>query len=275
MTRIERFARRHPAGTAAMAGLALLALPATLLPRPVRHPAGDGDRVRAAASVSAAAQDGSGARALVTAVRGANPVLCDLVSASVGNGWGWGSGDDEDAPSLARRGEPSHAALDWLSRDVSSPAEVAVLREGLADADACVRRVSARLLGRGRTQAGTDALLDALRSGDATRRDAAIFGIAFTDDARAVAPLVSMLDDGDAEVRGGAAWALGHLEKKEATPALARVLRDREARVRRAAARALGRLEDPAAVPALAQLLGGDPDPTVRRAAAWALGKIE
>jgi hypothetical protein len=273
MTRIERFARRHPAGTAAMAGLALLALPATLLPRPARDPGGV-DEHRPAA-VAEAAQDGSGARALLAAVRGANPVLCDLVSASVGTGWGWGSGDDEDAPSLARRTEQSHAALDWLSRDVSSDAVVAVLRDGLADPDACVRRVSARLLGRGRTQAGTDALLEALRSGDASRREAAILGIASTDDARAVAPLVAMLDDGDAEVRGGAAWALGHLEKKEATPALTRVLRDREPRVRRSAARALGRLEDSAAVPALAQLLGSDPDPGVRRAAAWALGKIE
>jgi HEAT repeat protein len=273
MTRIERFARRHPAGTAAMAGLALLVLPATLLPRPARHPAGDGDASRPAGE-AAAAQDGSGARALLAAVRGANPTLCELASAAVGNGWGWESSDDEDAPSLARGAADSRAALDWLARDAASEAEVAVLRDGLADPDACVRRVSARLLGRGHTQAGTDALLAALASGDPARREAAILGLGYAGDARAVAPLTALLGDADAEVRGGAAWALGHVGSRQATPALSRLTADREPRVRRAAARALGRLEDESAVPTLAQLLGADPDPTVRRAAAWALGKM-
>ena len=274
MNRLERFARRHPAGTAAMAGLALLALPATLLPRPARHAGGDGEGL-APAAVAAAAQDGEGARALLAAVRGANPVLCELATAAVGNGWPWGSGDDDDAPSLARRTGESRAALDWVGRRVDNAGDVAVLRGGLADPDACVRRVSARLLGRGRTQAGVDALLEALRSGDPARREAAILGLGYTESERAVGPLTALLDDGDPEVRGGAAWALGHVGRREATPALARLVRDREPRVRRAAARALGRLEDAAAVPALAQLLASDSDPTVRRAAAWALGKID
>lgn len=272
MTRLERFARRHPAGTAAMAGFALLALPATLLPRSAPRSAGDGI---APAAVAAAAQEGEGARALLAAVRGANPTLCELATSAVGNGWGRGAGDDDDAPSLARSTGDTRAALEWLGQRVDSAGDVAVLSGGLADADACVRRVSARLLGRGQTQAGVDALLEALRSGDAARRDAAILGLGYSEDARAVAPLAALLDDGDPEVRGGAAWALGLVGHKEATPALSRLVRDREPRVRRAAARALGRLEDAAAVPALATLLASDPDATVRRAAAWALGKIE
>ncbi|HEX6745809.1 MAG TPA: HEAT repeat domain-containing protein [Longimicrobium sp.] len=274
MTRIERFARRHPAGTAAMAGLALLALPATLLSRTSRHAEGDGDGPRLAVEITRAQQEG-GARSLLAAVRGANPTLCELATAAVGNGWPWGSGDADDAPALGQRTDETRRALDWLAAHVGSPAEVAVLRDGLADPDACVRRVSARLLGRGRTQAGVDALLEALRSNEPARRDAAILGIGYTDDPRAVAPLTSLLGDRDPEVRGGAAWALGHVGSRDATPALTRLVGDGEPRVRRSAARALGRLEDANAIPALAQLLSRDPDPTVRRAAAWALGKIE
>jgi len=274
MNTITRFARRHPTGAAAMAGLALFALPATLLPRSPRQSAGRGDAVPAVATAAAAADSGS-ARALLASVRGANPTLCALASAAVGNGWPWGSGDEEDAPALARSGDDVRSALSWLSDGIDSPSVIAELRGGLGDPDACVRRISALLLGRGRTQAGADALLEALTSGDPARRDAAILGIAHTEERRAVAPLVGMLTDRDPEVRGGAAWALGHLESREATPALSRLTGDGEPRVRRAAARALGRLEEPAAIPALTQLLARDPDAGVRRAAAWALGKIE
>jgi len=271
MTTIERFARRHPAGTAARAGLALLLLPATLLPR--------GSRPSTAAPASAnaserPAQEG-GARMVLAAARGTSPTMCTLAAQSLGNGWGWGMGDDEDAPVLARAGEDVRSALGWLGSTQATAADVAALRDGLGDPDACVRRVSARLLAREHVPGGADALLEALRSSDATRRDAAIVGLGYSGDKRAVGPLSALLGDADPEVRGGAAWALGHVESRDATPALIRLAEDREPRVRRAAARALGRIEDDTAIPALAQLLSRDPDVGVRRAAAWALGKIE
>ena len=271
MNRIERFVRRHPAGTAAMAGLALLLLPATLLPR--GH--GPGEAGPAAALSTAPAPQGGEARALLSAVRGISPVACELAVQSAGNGWGWGMGDAEDAPAVGRSSEETRRVLGWLGERAPTAEDVASLREGLGDPDACVRRMAARLLARDHVPGGVDALLEALRSGDAGRRDAAVLGLGYAGDARAVGPLVALLGDGDAEVRGGAAWALGHTESREAAVAVARLTRDGEARVRRAAARALGRLEDGTSVPALAQLLASDPDPTVRRAAAWALGKIE
>jgi HEAT repeat protein len=184
-------------------------------------------------------------------------------------------GDEEDAPRLVRDDGDGRAALAWLAERDITPADVAVLRDGLGDPDACVRRVSARLLGRGHVTGGVEALLDALRSGEPVRRDAALLGLGYAGDKRATGPLVALLGDPDAEVRGGAAWALGHVEDRQATSPLMRLADDREARVRRAAARALGRLEDPAAIPTLTQLLSRDTDATVRRAAAWALGKIE
>ncbi|HEX8691162.1 MAG TPA: HEAT repeat domain-containing protein [Longimicrobium sp.] len=269
MNRIERFVRRHPLGAAALAGAALLLVPATLLPRPGHR----GEEPAVRATVTRAEQEAS-VRELLAAVRGANPVLCELATRNFGNQWGFGSGEWEDAPASAQVAEETRRVLAVLDGRMEG-VDVAPLREGLADADPCVRRASARLLGRLRIPAATDALLEALRSDDRGRREAAMLGLAHAEDQRSVGPLVDLLDEQDPELRGGAAWTLGHVGSREATRPLLGILDDREARVRRSAARALGRLEDPAAIPALAQLLGADADPTVRRAAAWALGKIE
>jgi HEAT repeat protein len=270
MTKIERFARRHPAGTAAMAGLALLLLPATLLPRGSRPAA----PAPLAAAATTAVQEGD-ARMTLAAARGTSSAMCALAVQAMGNGWGWGMGDDEDAPALARPGDDVRGILGWIGSRQSTAADVAALRDGLGDPDACVRRVSARLLARDNVPGGGDALLEALRSGDANRREAALLGVGYSEDKRAVGTLTGMLGDADVNTRAGAAWALGHIESHDAVQPLIRVTADREPPVRRAAARALGRIEDGAAVPTLAQLLARDTDASVRRAAAWALGKIE
>jgi hypothetical protein len=234
MNRIERFARRHPAGTAAMAGLALLLLPATLLPR--AHRAGEGEPTPVLATADA--PQGGEARAVLSAVRGISPVACELAVQAAGNGWGWGQGDAEDAPALGRASEETRRVLTWLGERGGTADDVATLREGLGDPDACVRRMAARILARDHLPGGVDALLEALRSGDAGRRDAAVLGLGYAGDARAVTPLIALLGDADPEVRGGAAWALGHTESHEAAVAVARLTRDGEARVGRAAARA-------------------------------------
>jgi HEAT repeat protein len=267
MNRIERFTRRHPLGAAALAGLALLTVPATLLSRSGGHPE---PRIQAA---SVPAREGS-ARDFLAAVRGANPVLCELATRSLGNQWGLGSGEAEDLPAGVQASEEARRALAWVDGKIA-PAEVAPLGQALADPDACVRRTAALLLGRMRTPEAGDVLIAALRASDRGPREAALLGAAYAEDPRSVPVLVDLLEDGDTEVRGGAAWALGHVGSRDAVQPLLRALRDEEPRVRRSIARALGRLEDAEAVPALAQLLAGDGDPTVRRAAAWALGKIE
>jgi HEAT repeat protein len=268
MTRIERFARRHPLGAAALAGLALLAGPATLLSR------SGGPRPPAEAAVSASRSPAAAGDAedLLAAVRGANPVLCELATRQLGNQWGSMSGEDEDVPAAAP--EDARRVIAWAHGELGA-ADVAPLRTALADPDACVRRAAARLLGRIESPEAVDALLDALRSGERGRQEAAMLGLAHTEDARAVAPLSDVLRSGDAELRGGAAWALGHVGSRDALQPLIRAARDDEPRVRRSVARALGRIEDAEAIPTLTQLLSGDGDPTVRRAAAWALGKIE
>lgn len=266
MTRIERFMRRHPAGTAAMTGVALLVLPATVLSR--------GHAAAAAPPVAATAPPPGEAGPLLAAVRGVSPTACELAVGSVGNGWEWMTGDTEDAPSLASGGEEARRILTWLSERSATAEDVAALRDGLGDPDPCVRRISARVLARDKTVGGLDALLEAVRSGEPNRREAALLGLGYAGDERSVAPLRALLDDADPEVRGGAAWALGHTGSKEAAAAVSRLTSDREPRVRRAAARALGRIGDGTTVPALAQLLASDPDATVRRAAAWALGKM-
>lgn len=270
MNRIESFTRRHPRRVAVTVGLALLLVPATLLSRTQRP----GDGAPVGAVPAARASQGGEARALLAAVRGIHPAVCELAVQSAGNDRGWGIGDAEDAPALARGGDDARRVLAWLGGRPTT-GDIAALREGLGDPDACVRRISARLLARDGVAGGVDVLLAALRSGESARREAAILGLGYAGDPRAVAPLAALVGDADPEVRGGAVWALGHTEAPEAVAPVASLTGDREPRVRRAAARALGRLEAESAVPALAQLLATDPDPGVRRAAAWALGKMQ
>lgn len=265
MSDLEKIVRRHPVRAAALAGAALLLVPATLLPGP------GGPAEPPITGMVVVQQEGS-ARELLAAVRGANPIVCELATRNFGNNWGQ-SGDGEDVPALARTGEDTRRVLAWVDRMDSL--EVAPLRDGLGDPDVYVRRASARLLGRSRKGEAVDVLLNAVRSGEASRREAAVLGLAYTDDERAVAPLVELLRDADPEMRGGAAWALGHVGSTRASQPLLGILDDREPRVRRSVARALGRLESSDAVPALANLLASDADATVRRAAAWALGQIE
>jgi hypothetical protein len=264
MKNIETFARRPLSRAAAMAGLALFLLPAALFCGVERPRAETGE-----------AQE-SGARPLLAAVRGISPVACELAAQSLGNGWGMAA-DAEDAPALVRRDEPTGRVLGWLWNQSTSASadDLAALRDGLGDPDPCVRRVSARMLGRRRFEGSVDALLAALRSGEPLRRDAAVLGLGYAGDPRSVAPLTALLGDGDAEVRGGVVWALGHTRSREAAASIARLTGDREPRVRRAVARALGRLEDASSVPALTRMLASDPDAGVRRAAAWALGKFD
>lgn len=185
-----------------------------------------------------AATTESQAEDLLSAVRGATPLACELIVRSVGQGWfsgGWSRAPDaeRDVREQAR----------WAAERRDDPSIVPTLRAGLEDADACVRRASARLLGSTRHPAAIEALLDALQSPNPVTRQLAAVGLGYADDLDAVDPLLRVLRDDDAAVRTAAAWALG-------------------------------RIEDRRAVAPLTSLLLDDPDPAVRRAAALALGDI-
>jgi len=195
----------------------------------------------ARSSAQSAAEDTASVAWLLRAVRGSDPLLCELAVRNVdmhGSWSHWGPlGDNPlDADSNAS------ALIAWIQRDHDDPVVVPRLVAALHDSDGCVRRVAGSLLGRVRHQSARTALLAAV-------------------------------DDASAETRYVAALGLGLGEVTEAQGALTRKLRDDSPRVRRAAAWALGALEQASAIPVLIEVLQKDTDPQVRQAAAWAIGR--
>jgi HEAT repeat protein len=189
-----------------------------------------------------ALDDSAAVVAFLAAVRGVDPVVCDLAVRTVDQGWGWGG--SETPASAAARDARVREILRAVTRDLRDAAVVAPLRAGLSDADHCVRRMSGPLLGRSDAPGAYAALLQALRASDIETREMAALGLGVADSASAVPALVAALGDESPRVRAMAAWSLG-------------------------------RIEDPAAVEPLARALRGDADAVVRRTAAWALGQID
>ena len=238
-------------------------------------------RARNAPSSAAAAQDRAVSAAelarFLAGVRGLNPVACELALRAVdGRGNWWGRlGVAPGAVDTAAQGLVYDVMHGTLGADAVAP-----LRDALADADPCARRVAAPLLARVDAPGGVEALVAALRASAVGTRAAAAVGLGFAgrrhaDPGGAAPALVAALRDADANVRTASAWALGRLSAREAVPALLEALRDARADVRESAAGALGEIEDPRAVDPLAAALRGDADPRVRRAAAWALGQMK
>jgi len=189
-----------------------------------------------------AADDTASLNRLLRAVRGVDPLLCELATRSVDtHGWWsrWGplSSDPLEVDSAAA------ALIAWIQRKHNDPAVVPRLRAALRDPDPCVRRIGGSFLGRVDHPAAVAALLDALADARAETRSVAALGLGLSDKAGLVEPLVRRLKDESPMVRRAAAWALGSLE-------------------------------DDAAIPPLIELLQRDADPRVRQAAAWAIGSI-
>ena len=204
--------------------------------------AGPMDSDASAPLARTALADSAAVAAFLAAVRGVDPVVCDLAVRSVDQGWGWGG--SETPASAAARDERVREILLTVTRDLREAAVVPLLRAGLSDDDACVRRMSGPLLGRSRAPGAFEALGAALRASDAETREMAALGLGVADSSAAVPPLVAALGDGSPRVRAMAAWALGRIEDRAAVEPLARVLRsDADAVVRRTAAWALGQIE--------------------------------
>jgi HEAT repeat protein len=184
----------------------------------------------------------SAAADVLAAARGAAPLLCDLVALVLDGRYGWH--DDAPEPSVGRSEDPRiRAALTW-TREPEGAGDVAAVRSALGDADACVRRTAARLLGRSGDARALDALREALAAPDPASREAGALGLGIAEDESTLRDLLPVLRDDEVAVRVAAAWALG-------------------------------RIEDPAAIEPLVARLQDDREPRVRAAAAWALGEIE
>jgi hypothetical protein len=219
--------------------------------------------------------DSTRVRQLLQSARGANAVMCDLAARIVDGRNGWWSGSDAIFGIATSADSGARDVVSWVQHREVDAIAVPVLRDGLSDPDACVRRLSAPLLGRIRHPSASQARLGALGATEDVVREMGALALGFTDDSTAVAPLTERLRrDSAPRVRAMAAWALGEIERPESTRPLIDALRDAEALVRVSAAHALGEIEDTSAIPALTDLLKSDRDANVRRAAALALGEI-
>lgn len=201
-----------------------------------------GDAQVPSAATSRSVDDTASLDRLLRAVRGADPLLCELATRSVDNHgrwsrWGPMSGNPLDGDSTAA------AIISWIQRDHRDPRFVARLSAGMRDTDRCVRRVAGSFLGRVEHPSATAALLEALDDQSADTRFVAVVGLGLSEDSTALQPLVRRLSDQSADVRRAAAWSLGSLEKKAALlPLIDALNRDADARVRQAAAWAIGRV---------------------------------
>src|SRR2546423_11063034 len=111
--------------------------------------------------------------ALLTAAHGAPPVICALAARSVGNGWGgW---DDVPYTPLAALPTPlRYSDRDWRT---FSNEDVQRLLGRLSSDDACVRELSARLIGTQKAKVVGGALISRLGSSDNSLRSVAALGL--------------------------------------------------------------------------------------------------
>lgn len=230
--------RRWRSRAAWSIGAVLVASAAVLIPLTCSGP--ESQTVAAPREMPSPADSVLAARLMVS-VRGADPVLCGLAARALDQGW-WSDGPRvevgvSDSPAVRE-------VVDWAFALHEDAGAVPGLAAGLSDADPCVRRLSARLLGRTRVPEATAALRKALGSADPATREMAAMGLGHAEDSGSLESLVAALGDPDAEVRLAAAWALGEIE-------------------------------NPAAIEPLADILANDDAASVREAAAWALGEIE
>ena len=195
------------------------------------------------AQSSRPAADSASVAAIVSAVRGTSPVLCELAARTVEQQGGWGGGVGP-WKLRAPRDASVRSAIDAVNQDKLPAAVVPLLAASLGDDDACVRRVAAPLLGRMDTPASLQALRSALRDANAATREAAAIGLGYSENAAAIPALLAGLQDAAPRVRMACALALGEIEDRRAIGALVRLLReDRDDDVRSAAAWALGEIE--------------------------------
>ena len=204
------------------------------------------------------------------ALESGDAILCEMVADQLGNFW-W-SGDEANLGRFADAGPRMLAARDSLSGSVTDPGAIRLLRAALSTDQPCVRRVAAKMLGRGRANAV--GLADLLGHPEPRVREAAAYAAGSADRHDLRLALEARLTDRAVDAAVMAAWALGQIEERASLDPLARAARSGTPRLRLAAVWALGEIEDPEAVPTVTPALRDD-DALVRATAARALGQIE
>ena len=220
-----------------------------------------------------AADDSVSAAAVLAAVRGEPPLACSFTARTFENRWG--SPHRLGGPDAAALDDAQASAFDWAMGDRISTDVLPMLQRAMGDADACVRRIAAQLVGRIGGKDLADRLRSELTATDATRREMAVLALGYSGEKTSESALASVATDAEPRVRRTAAWALGRTDNDAAVSPLVGMLRDADAMVRVNAALSLGSLSATVAVDPLSSLLASDGDPRVRRAAAAALGQID
>ena len=217
--------------------------------------------------------DSVNAMVVLAAVRGESPLACSFTSRALENRWG--APHRLGGPDAAALDAAQATAFDWAMSDRITTKALPVLRRAMSDADACVRRVAAQLVGRVAGRDLAEQLQSELASSDATSRETAVLALGYAAETSAASALTRAGGDGEPRVRRTAAWALGRSRTGAATAPLLRMIRDGDPMVRVNAALSLGALSAASAVVPLSDLLSSDADARVRRAAAGALGQID
>lgn len=209
----------------------------------------------------------------LSAIRGMEAMYCEMLVDQVGNFWN--SSGEFRIGLLAESSRSWEESRDSLYGATTNPAALRREVRGLDDANACVRRAAAKLLGRS-GPAGYSAIREAMRSGSERVREAAALAAGQNDESTALADdIIRATRDQSATVVAMATWALSEFEKPEYLNRLAELTKSSDVRVRRAAVHGVGHIELPArVVPVLLPFLS-DEDAGVRYYAAGGLGNQE
>jgi hypothetical protein len=179
-------------------------------------------------------RDADAVTRLLSALRTADPAVCEMAGRTLTNSWGW-SGDASDEPMPAPMPMPMPApmpmpfagrgpGISGPNASYRSPAldagVLAAFRAALRDQSRCVRRISARMVARERPTWAAAEFGGLAKDADAGLREAGLLGLGELEDARTIGAITAGLSDREATVRAMAAWALGELEMLEGIAAL-------------------------------------------------------
>src|SRR5687768_15468475 len=138
--------------------------------------ASDGNAQNAEPQKPVRPDDTAAVTRLLSAVRGADPLLCEMAARNVDmHGW-WSHGGPMGSSPLDRD-STSASLIMWIQTDHTDPAVVPRLRTAMRDTDGCVRRVAASFLGRVEHPAATAALVSALQDQSAETRFLGALGL--------------------------------------------------------------------------------------------------
>lgn len=177
-------------------------------------------------------------------------------------------------PSRADMREQVRGAAYSALKEVGSDMVVPYLEEGFSDGTGLIRALVAESLGGFEAGRKSARFKKAVKDPAGLVRAAVIKGLARSEDAQEVLPVIqAALDDEQPLVQVAAAGALFTMGHKEYWARIEQATQASEGYERGAALRMLGDLNDPRALPILEKGLA-DSQPSIRAAAAASLGKL-